>query len=86
MNTPVMTLGERWRDHYWTGISWIQSLLGCGDVGAAPKLEPTPETLLGVLQALAGGGCGISDNFQVGQPPKPVLVSEPPPLLPETDY
>jgi hypothetical protein len=86
MNTPDLTLGERWRDHYVTGITWIQSLLGCADVWVAPKSEPTPETLIRVLQALASGCFRISDDFQVGQPPKPVLVSVPPLLLPGTDY
>jgi hypothetical protein len=86
MDTPVLTLGERWRDHYLTGIAWIQSLSGRVDVWTAPKSEPTPENLIRVLQALASGGFRISDYFQAGQPPKPALVSVPPLLSPETDY
>ena len=38
------------------------------------------------LQAIASGCFRISDDFHVGQPPKRVLVSKPPPLLPETSY
>jgi hypothetical protein len=86
MNRPVMTLGERWRDHYLTGIAWIQSLSGCVDVWAAPKSDPTPEDLIQVLPALASGCLRISDDFLAGQPPNLALVSVPPRLSPEADY
>jgi hypothetical protein len=86
MNTPVMTLGKRWVDHFLTGVMWIQSLSAREDDWAGPKSDPTPETLVRVLQALGTGTFQASDYFRAGNPPKATLVSAPPPLLPETDY
>jgi hypothetical protein len=86
MNTPVLTLGESWRDRYLTGIAWIRSLMGRSNVSVEPKSEPTPESLIHDLQALVRGDFRIPDDFEIGQPIKSGLIGKPPPLLPETDY
>jgi hypothetical protein len=86
LNTPVMTLGERWLDHYLAGITWIQSLMGRAEARTEPRSDPTPVGLVRVLQALAGGRLRTTDEFPLGKSSQPTLVSTPPPLLPEADY
>jgi hypothetical protein len=86
MNPPVMTLGERWPDHFLAGINWIHRLGSPANARIVPKSDPTPEILVRALQAIANGRFETSDDLLIGNPPKPALVSVPPPLSPETDY
>jgi hypothetical protein len=86
MNPPVMTLGERWLDHFLAGIAWVHGLESLSNGGIVPKSDPTPEMLVHTLQAIASGCFKTSDDFQSGNTPKSALVSAPPSLAPETDY
>ena len=82
----IFTLGGRWLDHYLAGIALVRSLSGQTNVQAAPKSDPTPESLVRVLQGVAMGDLNTSHYTQACSSPTTVLVGVPPPLSPETDY
>ena len=86
MNPPTMTLGQRWRDHFLAGITGIHGLESPANAGIVPRSAATPEMLVHTLQAIADGRFETIDDFQIGNPPVPALVSVPPPLSPEADY
>ena len=71
MPTPMMTLAEHWMDHYLTGVVLLHTLLGY-DVAVKFKSPPAPETLIQLLQDVAGGRYEPAKYFEPG--PKPGLT------------
>lgn len=86
MPASILTLCERWRDHYFAGMTLLHILLG-HDVAVAPKGDPTPDTLLQVLRDVAGGNYQPANYFSVnpGGAARFALLPQPPALAPETE-
>lgn len=87
MPASMLTLGERWRDHYLARMTLLHILLG-HDVAVSPKGDPTPETLLQILRDVAGGSYQPTNYFSVnpGGAPRFSLFPQAPALAPGTDY
>lgn len=81
----TLTLGQRWADHYLSGMMLLHILLGHSPA-ITPKAPPTPETLLDALQDVAAGVYSPDKYFKPGPASWPPLVSAPPPLAPGGRY
>jgi len=74
------TLGPHWVQQYLCGIIFFHSLSGY-DLNIAPKTEPTPETLVLVLQDIVEGKYEPSKYFKSSNAAQICFVSEVPTLL-----
>ena len=73
------TLGQHWVQQYLCGIIFFHTLSGY-DLNIAPKTEPTPETLVLVLQDIVEGKYEPSTYFKSSSAAQTCFVSDAPTL------
>ncbi len=81
----MLTLGERWTDHYLAGVVLLHLLLG-QDPPGTPKNPPTPAVLLELLRDVAAGKYDAAKYFVKGGPRQAGIAAEPPALDPKRTY
>jgi hypothetical protein len=76
------TISQYWVQQYLCGIMFFHFLSGY-DLNIVPKTEPTPETLVFVLQDIVEGKYEPSKYFKSSNAAQTSFVSEAPPLPPK---